>query len=461
MRDWIRVAARLYPRSWRERYGIEFDALLDDADTGPREFVDVIRGALTMQLRTVTSWKIAAATALGGAIAACAISFALPGRYVSTAVIRTGATQFAEQRTQEILSRGSLAEIIQRPSLHLYARERYRIPMEDIIQQMRDRDIRVQQVGTELRISFAYPDPVKAQAVTRALTTRFTESEQVFNRYRTFAWQQIWPDSPSPSGADFEVLEASSLPEKSIAPNRLAFLAAGLGVGLIAGMLAAATMRRPQWARRIAVFAVAGLVAGAVVSFLLPDAYISTAVMRFSPPIVPENPTAPPPPVSPAEQLQRMQQKILSRDSLAGIIERPAVNLYPQLRAKEPLEDVVAYMRDHLTIRPAGAYAFEISFTHPDPRTAQAVVRELVTGFVEQNLTAAMARTEHLKEDDPVRRIEERRLGAHLEVLDPASLPQAPISPNRTVVSGIGVALGLMIGALSVRWRPRPVPESC
>jgi LPS O-antigen subunit length determinant protein (WzzB/FepE family) len=460
MRDWIRVAARLYPRSWRERYGIEFDALLDDAAAGPREFFDVIRGALTMQLRTVTSWKIAAATALGGAIAACAISFALPGRYVSTAVIRTGATQFAEQRTQEILSRSSLAEIIQRPSLQLYPRERYRMPMEDIIQQMRDRDIRVQQVGTELRVSFAYPDPVKAQAVTGVLTTLFTGSEQAFNRYRTLAWQQIWPDSPPPSGAVFEVLQASSLPEKPIAPNRLAFLASGLGVGLIAGMLAAATMRRPQWARRIAAFAVAGLVAGAVVSFLLPDAYISTAVMRFSPPIVPENPTAPPP-VSPAEQLQSMQQKILSRDSLAGIIERPAINLYPELRAKEPLEDVVAYMRDHLTIRPAGTSAFQISFTHPDPRTAQAVVRELVTRFVEQNLTAALARTEHLKEDDPVRRIEERKLGTNLEVLDPASLPQAPISPNRTVVSGIGVAFGLMIGALSVRWRPRPTPESC
>jgi uncharacterized protein involved in exopolysaccharide biosynthesis len=444
MRDWIRLAAQLYPRSWRARYGVEFDALLDDAAAGPREFADVIRGALTMQLRTVTSWKFAAASAAAGAILACAISFVIPGRYVSTAVLRTSGSQTAVLRTQEVLSRSSLAEIIQRPSLRLYPGERTREPMEDVIEGMRTRDIRVQQVGPDLHISFAYTDPVKAQAVTRALMTRFTGSE---------------PDSTPPTGVAYEVVEASTLPDQPIAPNRLTFLAAGLLIGLAVGLLAAATMRRPRWVRRMAAFAVAGCLMGLAASYLLPVAYVSTAVLRFTPPLAPGSPkwvkTAPP-----AEELQSLEQQILSRGSLATIIQQPSLRLYPDLRAKQPLEDVVAYMRDHLSIRLAGL-SFVISFSHPDPRTAQAVVSALIAQFMEQHIIAARARTKDLKEDDPVRRIEERKLGTNLEVLDPASLPQSPVKPNRTVVSAIGVVLGLMLGALSVRLRPQPSPESC
>jgi len=34
MRLWIRLAAQLYPATWRVRYGREFEALLEDA-AGP------------------------------------------------------------------------------------------------------------------------------------------------------------------------------------------------------------------------------------------------------------------------------------------------------------------------------------------------------------------------------------------------------------------------------------------
>ena len=176
-----------------------------------------------MQLLTVPSWKLAALTAAAGAIVAGTISFALPGRYVSTAVLRASATQLVAQQTQEVLSRSSLAELIQRPSLNLYRRERYRMPMEDIIEQMRTRDIRVQQSGGELRISYAYPEPEKAQAVTRALTTRFIESERSFNLFRTLAWQQILPDSPPPSDEVFEVLSQPASPIALLPPTASLF----------------------------------------------------------------------------------------------------------------------------------------------------------------------------------------------------------------------------------------------
>ncbi len=45
-------AARLYPRWWRERYGEEFAALLEDARPGFGGTLDVARGAMAMQMRT-------------------------------------------------------------------------------------------------------------------------------------------------------------------------------------------------------------------------------------------------------------------------------------------------------------------------------------------------------------------------------------------------------------------------
>ncbi|MBZ5580252.1 MAG: hypothetical protein LAP40_27155 [Acidobacteriia bacterium] len=62
MKRLVRVIARLYPKSWRDRYGVEFDALLDDAGADARTAADVLAGALLMQIRT---WKwIASATML-------------------------------------------------------------------------------------------------------------------------------------------------------------------------------------------------------------------------------------------------------------------------------------------------------------------------------------------------------------------------------------------------------------
>jgi hypothetical protein len=64
MRRWIRLAAALYPRRWRERYSAEFQALIEDVNPGWREFTDVMLGALKMQMSTATTYlKIAGVAA--------------------------------------------------------------------------------------------------------------------------------------------------------------------------------------------------------------------------------------------------------------------------------------------------------------------------------------------------------------------------------------------------------------
>ena len=157
-------------------------------------------------LRRYRSWLIGPMFA--GLVVAVVVAFLWPDTYVSTAVMRITPQQISDRlmptvlnmqmqqrlssMQQEILSRNSLAELIQRPSLDLYRKERQRYPLEDIIQDMRSRAIRIQavevsaggqgRVASAFTISFSYPDRFKAQAVVRELVTKFTETNVTVQR---------------------------------------------------------------------------------------------------------------------------------------------------------------------------------------------------------------------------------------------------------------------------------------
>ena len=75
MKRLIQFVARLYPKSWRERYGSEFAALLEEVNPDWRTSVDILRGALEMQITIWSFNKILLAAGLAGALAAFAASF--------------------------------------------------------------------------------------------------------------------------------------------------------------------------------------------------------------------------------------------------------------------------------------------------------------------------------------------------------------------------------------------------
>ena len=123
----------------------------------PQNFVTVTRRPPDVEdyidmLRRYRSWLIGPMFA--GLVIAVVVAFLWPDTYVSTAVMRITPQQISDrlvptvvnmqmqqrlqQMQQEILSRGSLIELIQRPSLDLYRKERQRYPMEDIVQDMRN-----------------------------------------------------------------------------------------------------------------------------------------------------------------------------------------------------------------------------------------------------------------------------------------------------------------------------------
>jgi polysaccharide biosynthesis transport protein len=141
-----------------------------------------------------------------------------------------------------------------------------------------------------------------------------------------------------------------------------------------------------------------GLVVSTIVAFLWPDTFVSKAVLRITPQQVSER-------LVPAEfntqmtqRLNEMEQTILSRTTLEAIITDPSLDLYKRGRVTRTMEDVVSDMRHDIDIRPIqvpgspGAdsnrqitTAFSISFSYQDRYKTQAVVRGLVSKFVDQN----------------------------------------------------------------------------
>jgi hypothetical protein len=248
---------------------------------------------------------------------------------------------------------------------------------------------------------------------------------------------------------------------------------------------------RPKWTLQVAGFGAAGCVLAIAVLFLLPDRYTSTATLRFTPAVVPQR-LFPAVVGRPAvERVPQMEEEILRTETLSGIIQKPSLDLYPSQRTHSPLEEVIDRMRSHdLTIRlvdpPVGStLAFSVSFSYPDRDKAAAVVREVVARFEDLNMLAMRSRGMYppkentdrsaldplarekltvpaslTKQEEAVRTAFEHRLGENLEVLDPASEPEASDGYDLPTFTVVGIAFGLLAGALSLRLRHRrPNPQ--
>src|SRR5579863_7042407 len=361
MNRWLTWTVRLYPPRWRARYSEEFHALLEDVRPGPRAFADIVRGALLMRISDGTTFlKLAAVLCAAGAVVAIVAAYAAPRPYISSAVIQVtrppdaddfGRQQFTELQ-EEVLSRSQLTAMIQQPTLDLYKKERYQMPISDVADQMR-RNIQIRQISPDsYRISFGYPSRVKAQEVTRLLTTKILEGNRVLSLHRARIWhgiradlnkmnadrmaahkavQKLPPNDP-PTSPDVSVVEVATLPDHPVAPDFLPFLS----WGMLLGIGAALAIWRPKGISRIAACGIAGCFLAIVVSFLLPMQYTSRSVMRFIAAKVPETLSGVTPTTT-AETFAALERQVMSDENLARLITSPALQLYPQERARAPM----------------------------------------------------------------------------------------------------------------------------
>ncbi|MFN8686148.1 MAG: GumC family protein [Acidobacteriota bacterium] len=135
---------------------------------------------------------------LAGLVIGVVIAFLWPDTFVSSATIRVLPPQVPEgllsmplsvdmsqrvnQMTQSILSRATLTNIINTHAL--YPKERKRLPLEDIIESMRNKAIEVRMIGgspgsqsktVAFNVTFKYENRVIAQKVCQDLVTKFID----------------------------------------------------------------------------------------------------------------------------------------------------------------------------------------------------------------------------------------------------------------------------------------------
>jgi uncharacterized protein involved in exopolysaccharide biosynthesis len=285
----MRFAARLYPAAWRARYGEEFEALLEDTGPVGRDVWDVMEGALKMQMVTWSSWKLVPALGVAGAIAMGVASLMIQTEYVSSGVMRVTPQRIPEGKSLDLamaqrveglrtkaLSRRSLVKIVAEENL--YPREREKTTLEDAVAQMQ-RDVQFWPVSEHggysaaFELSFRYPDPYKAQRVTRQLISQMVDANIL-----------VMMEAKGEHSAQVEVLDPASLPGQAIFPNRPFMIVVGLTAGLLVGCLYVA---RHSW-KWLAPSAVVGALLAVVVALAMASyrpnshpAFLAFAILGF------------------------------------------------------------------------------------------------------------------------------------------------------------------------------------
>jgi len=160
------------------------------------------------------------------------------------------------------------------------------------------------------------------------------------------------------------------------------------------------------------------------------DQYLSAALFEIQPQMS-------------AGQIEAILKTAFSKRALSKIID--GFQIYPALRSKQPLENVVAEMKDDIEIRPLGTNGMVLQFRYYDRPLSQRVYIALVD--------ALMSPDNCLSPPYPCG-------STIIGLRDAPNLPDRPISPKPTRLAALGFVAGMIIGlpaALSLRCRfPRP-----
>jgi hypothetical protein len=263
MKRILKLLARLYPSTWRTRYGAEYEALLDDATPRPQDAFNILWGATKMQLTSRSFVKIVLPCAIGGALIAAAISFAIQPRYSSQTLITV--TEFAPVTGDDLkqalstlrdstLNRDFLALEIKR--YNLYPRERASMPLDEVVDKMlQSIEVRPQQPSpakappsadehtSAFAVYFVYPDPHLAQQVDGDLIMKFVRAINPPKKASA-------SEGPPQTGKTFRIengvlvlgnlrIGVATHPTSPIFPKRSVFALGGLISGLLCGLILA------------------------------------------------------------------------------------------------------------------------------------------------------------------------------------------------------------------------------
>jgi polysaccharide chain length determinant protein (PEP-CTERM system associated) len=443
-------------------------------------------------------------------VIAVVVAFLWPDTYVSTAIIRVVPPQVPERlvpsnvntqmsqritsMAQRILSRGTLTSIIE--TYGLYARQRSQLPLEDIIDDMRG-DIGIGQVRsidtpvgsrrnttlTAFQVSFAYENRYLAQKVTGDIVSRFINENTRERANQAAMTTQFLKDQWQTAKNDLDAME------QRLTDFRLRY----------AGQLP------DQWpvaVQQLSALETRTTALNGSISRLNQDKLVLESEMRVlrdrANGIVKASPGSPSGFVDP--KLARMDEQIRAAErTLAGLRENyksthPDVQRYEaqvQLMRKERDEYAGARMKPDPGKPDTPVLTFEqareIRDLNTQIRNMQIQVRAKDMQIEDNNKevnkiiqrvntlqnrleTAPIGQQEYtvlLRDYELAKRryddlnlkmsqseiatdLENRKQGETMELLDPASLPETPTEPKRSVIVLFGVFIGVALGGLFV-----------
>ncbi len=459
-------------------------------------------------LRRYRSWIVGPTFA--GLVVAVVVAFLWPDTFVSSAVMRITPQQISERLVpsnistqmaerllameQQIESRTQLQELIQRPSLNLYPKERQRKPMEDVIDQMR-KAIKItlleaagasqqQKFASAFEISFSYADRYKAQAVVRELVSKFTEETNNQLRQQASTANEFLNDQLKAAKGKIDELDAEVAKFKSENAGRLPDQ-------LQSNLQAVNSLELQQQNinESIGRDAQEKMMLETQVQNLQHQAdFIGSNLEQTASREQVKN-----------ERLIQLNNRILDLETQLSAAQQTYKPDHPDIRSFQARLGVLKKQRDSLEKEESNAAAKAgAPVKTTNPQVAQSLENlKLQMANVNAQITARNMemeeRAKRLKEvqaeiasyrarieaspineqrydqllrdynlakadyndkaqkkeiSETSRNLEERKAGENLETLDPASLPEQASEPNRLLIAGAGTGLGLFFGVL-------------
>jgi len=213
--------------------------------------------------------------------------------------------------------------------------------------------------------------------------------------------------------------------------------------------LVRAILRRPGW---IVPPVLLGLGLAFALLKILPPTYTAGTLVMVEKQKVPADYVKATVTTAMEDRLRTIEQQVSNRDSLARIITE--LDLYPELRKRESMADVVDTARQDLKVRKQGDSLFTITFQYVDPRKAAAAVNRsaelFITDSLKQRATQAQGTSSFLEAElgETKKRLEAQE--ARIAVFKQSYMGELPeqSDTNLKMVESMQSKLEINLGAL-------------
>lgn len=467
-------------------------------------------------LRRHRSWIIG--PLLAALVIGTVVAFLWPDTYISTAILRVTPAQVPERyvpsninteisqrintMAQQILSRSTLTNIIN--VNQLYPRDRKRLPIEDVVEQMR-KDIRIAPITggavaqgspgqakfPAFQVSYSYENRLQAQKITSDLVSRFidenikTRSSQstMTTDFLREQWEELKRELEDIENklTQFRVSNSGRLPEErmqtmqaiTVLENRISGINQSISrvnqdklllesrMSILKDQLRIVNVPEPETRvenaknDRLAQLERDILLAETRLAALKesyrdthPDVKFLTAnlgVLKRT-----------------RDDVQKQDDAKKETADAKPAASRPRSSSSPQSKELRAYESDLATVQSLIEARNLELenYQKEIAATERNLRSYQGKVESMPVGeqqYDELLRERALAKVKYeemnlkMTQSQAASDIELRKQGETLDLLDPASLPITPSEPKRhqiiAIAGGLGLALGLFLAA--------------